>query len=110
MPMIIRCILLFVLTTVLSFGQVRREFEVASIRPAGEQPANQAAVGIHIDGSQVRIAYLSLKDYIAIAYRLRINQIVSPDWISTARFDIAGKLPDGAAQADVAEMLQSLLG
>src|SRR6185503_7304901 len=62
-----------------------------------------------IDGSQVRITSLSLKDYISIAYQMRINQIIGPDWIGTQRFDIAGKLPDGAPQDDVAEMLRTLL-
>src|SRR5262249_37158039 len=58
---------------------------------------------------QVRITYLSLKDYIGIAYRLRINQVVGPDWLASQRFDIAAKLPDNAARADVPEMLQTLL-
>jgi uncharacterized protein (TIGR03435 family) len=109
MPIIIRSIILLAMAAVVSFGQARREFEVASIRPVGDQPPNQIAVGLHIDGSQVRIAYLSLKDYIGIAYRLRVNQIVGPDWLGSQRFDIAGKLPDGAAQDDVPQMLQALL-
>jgi uncharacterized protein (TIGR03435 family) len=50
-----------------------------------------------------------LKDYITIAYEMRLNQIISPDWLASERFDIAGKLPDGGVQGDVPEMLQSLL-
>lgn len=82
---------------------------MASIRPVTEQPPLQVSVAVRIDGSQVRISYLSLKDYISMAYETRLNQIVGPDWLASERFDIAAKLPDGAAQADVLEMLQSLL-
>jgi uncharacterized protein (TIGR03435 family) len=105
----IRSIILCLLTAAVAYGQTRKEFEVASIRPVAEQPPNQVAVGLHIDGSQVRITYLALKDYIALAYRTRLNQISGPDWLATQRFDIAAKLPDGGSQDDVLEMLQSLL-
>src|SRR5262245_26767273 len=105
----IRSIILCLLTAAVAFGQTRKEFEVSSIRPVAEQPPNQVAVGLHIDGSQVRITYLALKDYIAMAYRTRLNQVSGPDWLATQRFDIAAKLPDGASQADVLQMLQSLL-
>jgi uncharacterized protein (TIGR03435 family) len=106
-----RCIILCLclLTTVVAFGQTRKEFEVASIRPVGDQPANQVTAGLHIDGSQVRITSLSMKDYISLAYRMRLNQIAGPDWIGSVRFDIAAKLPDGASQDDVLGMLQVLL-
>jgi uncharacterized protein (TIGR03435 family) len=97
------------LTALVAFGQTRKEFEVASIKVATEQPANTVGVGLHIDGSQVRISYLSLKDYISIAYRVRLNQIIGPDWLGSQRFDIAGKLPDGSSRSDVNEMLQTLL-
>jgi uncharacterized protein (TIGR03435 family) len=96
-----------------AFGQTpapRPEFEVASVKPA--EPlgaAEQVNVGLHIDGAQVRFTYLSLKDLIHIAYRLRAYQVDGPDWISSERFDIAAKLPAGAQRDKVPEMLQSLL-
>ena len=101
--------ILVLFTAAVAFGQTRKEFEVASIRPAGEQPPNQVSVGLRMDGSQVRITYLALKDYIGMAYRTRLNQIVGPDWLASERFDIAAKLPEGGVQADIEEMLQSLL-
>jgi uncharacterized protein (TIGR03435 family) len=55
------------------------------------------------------LTYLSLKDYIVMAYQTRLNQIAGPDWLGTERFDIAAKLPEGTSQADVPSMLQSLL-
>jgi uncharacterized protein (TIGR03435 family) len=105
----IRTVILTLLAAVLAFGQTRKEFEVASIRPMSDQPAGSVTAGVRIDGSQVRITSLSLKDYISAAYRVRLNQITGPDWLGSERFDIAAKLPDGSAQADVPAMLQSLL-
>jgi uncharacterized protein (TIGR03435 family) len=104
-----RVLLALLITAVVAFGQARKEFEVASIRVATEQPLNAVAVGLQVDGSQVRISYLSLKDYISIAYQVGLNQIIGPDWLGSQRFDIAGKLPDGASRTDVNEMLQALL-
>jgi len=104
-----RCILVLLLSGIVAFAQTRKEFEVASIKPVTDAPPNAVAAGVRIDGSQVRMSFLSLKDYIGVAYRVRLHQISGPDWLGTQRFDIAAKLPDGSVQADVPEMLQSLL-
>jgi len=109
MPVMIRSLTVFLFTALIAFGQTRKEFEVASIRPVGDQPAGAAAAGLHIDGAQIRISNLALKDYLAIAYRVRINQISGPDWLASQRFDITAKLPDGGVPGDVNEMLESLL-
>jgi uncharacterized protein (TIGR03435 family) len=92
----------------LSFLQARPEFEVASIRPAAEQTQG-VAIGLHIDGSQVSFNYLSIRDCIILAYRLKPNQVVGPDWMATQRFNIAAKLPDGGSPDQALPMLQSLL-
>jgi uncharacterized protein (TIGR03435 family) len=100
------------LTSAALFGQAkssRPEFEVASIKRSPPQSPNQAAIGVHVDGAQLRCSYLTLKDYIRVAYRLRNSEITGPDWVSTERFDIAAKIPDGVAGGQVPEMLQSLL-
>ena len=85
------------------------QFEVASIRPSAELQLGQASVGVHISGSQVRVAGLTLRDYVAMAYRLPANQVSGPDWMTQVRFDVAAKLPDGGALSQVPEMLQALL-
>jgi uncharacterized protein (TIGR03435 family) len=87
----------------------RPEFEVASIKPSPQQMPNQAAIGLHIDGAQIRCNYLPLREYLAMAYQVRANQIVGPDWISTERFDIAAKLPEGGKPDQIREMIQTLL-
>ena len=85
------------------------EFEVASVKPSAPPGADSLAVGIHIDGAQVRCASLSLKDYIALAYRLKNYQISGPEWLASERFDVAAKLPAGAAREQIRDMVQALL-
>jgi uncharacterized protein (TIGR03435 family) len=109
MSSIIRILVACLLLPALPGAQAHKEFEVASIKPAAQRPINQVVVGVHIDGSQARISYLSLKDYIGTAFRVRGHQIIGPEWLASQRFDIVAKLPEGASQADVPEMLQALL-
>jgi uncharacterized protein (TIGR03435 family) len=87
----------------------RPEFEVVSVKPSPSQVVNTASVGIHMDGAQVRVNYLTMKDYLRIAYRLRGLQINGPDWISTEHFDISAKMPPGAKGDQIPEMLQAVL-
>lgn len=104
--------LLGVLAAVALFGQAqpaRPEFEVASIKPSASAGINRVRVGLHIDGSQVSAASLSLDNLIGIAYRVKRYQISGPDWMASERFDIAAKLPTGAAEKEIPEMLQTLL-
>jgi uncharacterized protein (TIGR03435 family) len=93
-------------------------FDVASVRPAA--PIDQAAMlaglragrrpeSVHIDGLRATFTYMSLKDLIAYGYKVRAYQISGPEWITTDRFDIAAKLPEGASRDDVPAMLEALL-
>ena len=84
------------------------EFEVASIRPF-DPDQRQVAGGLHFDGAQVRGVGLSLRDYLATAYRFKATLISGPDWTATERYDISATLPDGSTKAQVPEMLQALL-
>jgi uncharacterized protein (TIGR03435 family) len=60
-------------------GQSRPQFEVASIRAAPDQPpARGVQAGVQITKEQARFSYLSMKDYIGIAFGVRIHQIVGP--------------------------------
>src|SRR5215831_7488212 len=95
-------------SVVTTFAQARLEFEVASIKPAPEQ-FQQTNIGLHMDGSQVRYSYLSLKDLISLAYDVKVPQVSGPDWLGSQRFEVAAKLPDGASMSQVPAMLQTLL-
>jgi uncharacterized protein (TIGR03435 family) len=89
-------------------AQTHPQFEVASIRPAGELSNAQVNLGFHIDGAQLHVNSMTLKDCIAIAYRLKISQVSGPDWISSQRWNIAATIPAGLAGQE-REMLQALL-
>jgi len=93
------------------FGQdpARLSFEVASIRPSPGAPPQGVAAGARIDGAQFRTTFLTLKDYIGLAYRLKLYQISGPDWIGTDRFDVAATLPEGSLPNQVSTMMQALL-
>jgi len=89
-------------------GQVRPQFEVAAIKPAGPLSPN-IVLGLNADGSQVHISWASLTDLVTMAYRLRRYQILGPDWLASDHFDVIAKIPDGFNQRNVPEMLQSML-
>ena len=85
------------------------EFEVASVRPAPPlQPQQVVNMGLHLDGSQAHIVSFTLKDYIAMAYRVKAYQVSGPDWLSD-RFDLNAKLPAGSTSDQIPEMLQAFL-
>jgi uncharacterized protein (TIGR03435 family) len=78
---------------------------MASSIEAGQMPK----LGPHIDGRRAEYIYMPINQLIAIAYKVKAYQISGPAWISTERFDIVAKLPDGASKERVPQMLQSLL-
>lgn len=89
-------------------AQAPAAFEVASIRPTPDGPPT-APGGVQFTQHQFRASYLSLRDYIAIAYRLPLHQISAPDWVASRRFEIAATFPDGTTPEQFPRMLQALL-
>ncbi|MEP7351613.1 MAG: TIGR03435 family protein [Acidobacteriota bacterium] len=84
-------------------------FEVAAVRPSDPNPDNTILVGMSQDPSVVRYDNITLRDTIRGAFRVRDFQIVAPDWMANARFQIEGKIPAGVSNDQIPEMLQSLL-
>jgi len=89
-------------------------FEVASIKPA--EPLNaqrlmtgQQRITVNVDAARADFRDFSLAELIRIAYRVRLYQVSGPDWVTTTRFDVVAKLPEGATAEQVPEMLQQLL-
>jgi len=107
------------LTATGAFGQAKPSFEVATIRPA--QPMDQAKmlaalqggqklpIGATIDSGRAEYLYLDLRSLLTYAYGVKPYQITGPDWMSTTRFDIVAKMPEGSTKEDAPKMLQSLL-
>ena len=99
-------------TTILAQTPDRKlEFEVASVRPSAKAMGDTApvALGLRLDGSQARIGALTLRDYIAMAYRIKSYQVMGAEWIATDRFDVNAKLPEGSTVDQIPAMIQSLL-
>jgi uncharacterized protein (TIGR03435 family) len=84
------------------------QFEVASIRPSRPMAGDHMDVGVHVDGQRINCVSLNLKDYISTAYKLKIYQVQGPDWLSE-RYDINAKIPAGATQDQLPDMLKALL-
>jgi uncharacterized protein (TIGR03435 family) len=85
-------------------------FEVASVKPSAPINPAELNVGIHLDGAMVRCNYLSLRNYLTMAYDLKDYQIVGPEWLNSDHFDIVAKLPEGGAkEGELRGMVASLL-
>jgi uncharacterized protein (TIGR03435 family) len=94
---------------VLAQAPANLRFEVASVRPSQPTGTERVDIGVHRDGAQMRIVSLPMRDYIARAYRVKLYQVTGPDWLTSERFDVNAKLPEGSTQEQLPEMLQSLL-
>jgi uncharacterized protein (TIGR03435 family) len=84
-------------------------FEVASIKPADPQEMGKISIGMSGDPGRISYTGVSLKNVLTRAYRVRVYQVTGPSWIDSERFNITAKLPEGATQEQVPEMLQNLL-
>jgi uncharacterized protein (TIGR03435 family) len=111
----------FLIATTAAFGQApaaKLAFDVASVRPSPppdmqkmmmDLQAGKKPESVHIDGSRAVFTYMSVKQLIAYAYKMRVYEVTGPDWMLTDRFDIVARMPDGASKDDAPAMLQTLL-
>ncbi len=84
-------------------------FEVASIKPA--PPPTGPGISVHTSSDQGRVTMsnVSLRDVLLQAYKIRGQQLSTPDWMDNTRFDIVAKIPADATKEQVPAMLQTLL-
>jgi len=113
-----------------AFGQAlpnRQTFEVAAVRPSVVKPAAGGSarsggdgVGggggcpqrLKIDQGRVSIECATLPMLIAYAFRLSPGRVTGPAWmmgVPSPRFDIAAKIPQGASENQVPDMVGALL-
>src|ERR1041385_4701014 len=100
--LVIAAAAMLVTVSISAFNQTRLEFEVASIRPSNMQAA-QIGAGVHTDDEQIRYTFVPLINYVGYAYDVRGYQIIGPDWLKSAFFDMVAKLPDGAHKDKIPE-------
>ena len=96
-------------------GPQTLSFEAASVKLsppldfASFRSGQRPRMGVKMDAGRIDIAQTSLFDVIAGAYRLKPYQLSGPDWMKTITLDIVAKLPAGATEGQIPEMLQTLL-
>ena len=90
------------------------EFEVASVKPS--EPITPEMVrsgrlhmGASIDAKSVRISKLSMLELICLAFQVKGHQVSGPNWMTTERYDIEARVPEGGRRGQVPAMLQTLL-
>jgi uncharacterized protein (TIGR03435 family) len=117
-------VLVFALGLV-SGAAAAQTFEVASIKvapPLDPQKiiTGQQRLGMKVAGSNVDIESIGLPELLTLAFKLRPTQMKTPSWLSpnfadplavltATRFNIHAKLPPGASEDQVPQMLQALL-
>jgi uncharacterized protein (TIGR03435 family) len=114
MPKFLPALCVFAVSGAFSQTPAPLAFEVASVKPAGGLDpaaimAGKMRIGMKVDAARVEIGMLSIADLIRIAYKVKSYQVQGPEWMTAERFNISAKLPDGAKEDQVPEMLQALL-
>jgi len=88
------------------FDGPKPEFEVASVRPSG----SAGSMALNSPPGRFMASGLPLQLVLSMAFRLRNDQTEGmPGWVTSERFDINAKMPDGSPQEHLPWMLQSLL-
>lgn len=89
----------------------RLEFEVASIKMSPSQTARgrmRGGPGTD-DPGQITLTNVTLFNVILRAYDVKAFQLSAPDWLSSQKYDILAKVPQGTSKEQGNRMLQTLL-
>ena len=102
-----------IVTTFLFSAEARHSPRRSKSRPSS-RPRRRTKAGLWSGWAEIagRIDYanVSLRDLIRQAYDVKDYQVVAPDWMNSARFDVQAKLPpDTTQRSDNALMMQALL-
>src|ERR1051326_520699 len=81
----------------------RPAFDVVSIKPSSGQPA------MGRDPGRVSFKAVSLRALIQSSYRVLPTQLVAPDWLIDARYDVEVTMPAGTPEAQERLMWQAML-
>jgi len=105
--LIAACAVFIPLTTWKSRAQ-QPKFEVASIKPAGDdQP--MMVFGPELRNGTLLGQKVTLRIMLAVAYGIAEPRIIGPGWLDKNRFDMVGESPHGIPDSELRPMLQSLL-
>jgi uncharacterized protein (TIGR03435 family) len=87
----------------------QQSFEVASVRPSQREVGPDYNNQIAYSPGGFTGRNVTLKRLLAEAWRCQLNQIIGPPWLDQSEYDIAARLPEGATNEQVPDMLRSLL-
>jgi len=83
------------------------QFEVAAIRLSNDPPFMVTGPGLR--HGLLTATKVTLRDMVAVAYKMTKPRVIGPEWLDKDRFDIAGKSPEGVPDSELRPMLQALL-
>ena len=89
-------------------------FEVATVKLSPPMDfsnfgAGGRRPGVKIDAGRISIVQTPLFQVMTGAFRVKEYQLLGPDWMKAVTVDIEAKLPAGATEGQIPEMLQTLL-
>lgn len=97
-----------------AWAQAPVQFDVATIKPVEAIIAGagqRVNVGVHVDGSQFNASAMTVRELLAVANKIRMYQVDGPDWMTSDRFDMNAKIPEGIKldNDNLMKMLDGLL-
>ena len=106
-----KTVILGTLGVLLCSGQ-SLSFEVASVKKSGVVNMDREGRGkSHLETTpdSVTLRNFTLQSCVQWAYNVKEYQVTGPDWINNERYDIVAKAAHAASDADLRQMLQTLL-
>jgi uncharacterized protein (TIGR03435 family) len=103
---------LFMLVALAAAHAQTPTFEVASIKPS--PPDHESSVSSRGGpGTRTPTTWtcqnMSLHNIVWIAFNLRSNQLIAPEWMNDTRFDVTARIPEGTTREQFYQMFQNLL-
>jgi uncharacterized protein (TIGR03435 family) len=84
-------------------------FDAASVKLTAPSGGVLESQQVRIDPGRVHYVNIGLKDLIRDAYKLKVYQVIGPDWLNGIALDIDATTPNGATQEQLRVMFQNLL-
>ncbi|HWG38752.1 MAG TPA: TIGR03435 family protein [Terriglobales bacterium] len=84
-------------------------FDAFSIKPSPPPEGGRMRLSDQYDPTRITIENLPLRDIIQSAFELKPYQLVAPDWMGDARFNITAVTASPATQAQMNKLLQAML-
>jgi uncharacterized protein (TIGR03435 family) len=96
---------------VLAAGLAGQTFEAASLKVAVDQRPRGSMRGGPGTGDPKQITFTNvlLSDVLLKAYGIKSYQLAAPSWMSSRRYEIVAKVPEGTTVEQFRQMLQGLL-